>query len=379
MVTGRAPTISADGTVRRLSVVATERKVAEREVAGAQATDGRGPTLLRLLDELQTDLLSTSGPHLRAVVEAHLGRLAASVGASAAVIWRLGSASWDETSQSTAAEFEWPGAGDLTPPRHLLGAAFPLSEAVLAETGARVERGEVARWFGARVALVVPVTVQGHVARVITLSWPDAVPHEGLSGIDVDGTVTDVGLHRALSCFAATVHSAVELGAVIDRASYDDVAGLANRRLMLFMLGHLLARLGRNRGGGVAVILCPVVVEVGGQEGTKDPEPALMTRVARTLQRVTRATDLVASFDRRTLAVLCDDLPDDREALMVAERLHSALNEVLVGRRKVTARAVFGVGYTSEPVDAGVLLRRADQAAFGARRHPDRPVQICAT
>jgi hypothetical protein len=372
-------------------VVATERRVAEREVLITPPTEGRGLTLLRLLEELHTDLLSTTGPHLRPVVEAYLGRLASMVGASRAIVWRVG-----DQPQGNVAEFEWNRPG--TPPleRHLVDHAFPLSSGQLAGTNARIELGEVAEWFGAQVVLAVPVTVEGRVVRLVTLGWASARPDpadlvvSGDAGRPADAAVAaDAGVQRALSCFAMAVHSAAELGSVSDRASYDDVAGLANRRLMLFMLGHLLARLGRNRSGGVAVMLCPVAIETpggagaaagGGSSRRADPsaQAAAAGRLARALQRVTRSTDLVASFDGRTLAVLCDDLADDREALRVAARLQAVATDVLVGRRG-TGQAVIGVGFSAEPIDAGVLLRRADQAIFVARNNPDQPIELCSS
>ncbi|MGD9752302.1 MAG: diguanylate cyclase [Acidimicrobiia bacterium] len=325
---------------------------------------GGAATLTRLLREFQVELLDASSMHLRAVVDAQLGRVGALLDASRLTLWQI-----DPEGDAATAEFEWyrPGLLAMRNSRHELS-GFPVPPDTLAAGPTVVLDESAAAFFDANEVLVVPLAVRARLLRFLTVGW--AEPRHAAS-VGIEPAVID-----ALFSMTAVIHGAAETAALSERASYDELTGLANRRLLLFMLNHLLSRLGRRRGGGVAVIFCEVDDQAVPEE--------LVVRLARAFHEETRATDMVGRFDDRVLAVLCDDLRDPAEAIEVARRLarvcRDASAEAGLAEAGLAERvACFGIGYSDEAVTTGVLLRRADLATYQARAEGRGGIRVVAT
>ncbi len=316
-------------------------RVEQTALVGARSA--LGPSLARMLREFQVELLEAAPMHLRAVVDAQLGRVGAMLDACRLVIWRA-----DADRGAVTAEFEWYRASlDSLRNTTIELDQFPLPSGTLASGGPTVVLDDSSTaFFGAHEVLVVPLAARGRLLRFLTVAWADPRRPAPLS--------VEHGLLDGLYSLTAVVHGAAETNQLAERASYDEQTGLANRRLLLFMLNHLLSRLGRRAGGGVGVIFCELAELAVAED--------VLVRLAKAFQQATRATDVVGRFDDRVLAVLCDDLRDPNEAIEVARRLVTICREV-----SPELSACIGVGYSDEAVAPGVLLRRADLATYQAR------------
>jgi GGDEF domain-containing protein len=311
-----------------------------------------GAAIARLLREFQVELLDTAPMHLRAVVEARLGRIGSLFNAVRLTLWRV-----EADGDAVAAEFEWcrPAYEPLRNTRVELS-QFPLGRDVLLGDGPAVVLDEhTGPLFGGAEVLVVPLTIRGRLQRFLTVAWAGGQP-------DTEALAIDQAVLDGLFSVTAVIHGAADTSRLAELASYDERSGLANRRLLLFMLNHLLSRLGRRGGGGVGVIFCEVADRRAGVAARPVPDE-LMARVAKAFQLQTRATDVVGQFDEGVLAVLCDDLRDPAEAIEVARRLSQVCRHY--GGDDVAP--CLGVGFSDESVAPGVLLRRADLATYQAR------------
>lgn len=307
------------------------------------------PTLPRLLREFQVELLDTAPVHVRAVVDAQLARVGTMLDATRSTMWRV-----EVDGEAVTAEFEWfrSPLGPLRNQRYELD-RFPLPMATLLGGGPTVVLDDSSsQFFGTAEVLVVPVTGRGRLLRFLTIGWSEVDQQAEPAPLRLDPAVLDT-----LYSLTSVVHAATETAALSERASYDEVSGLANRRLLLFMLNHLLSRLGRSGRGGVGVVFCEIAPEAVPDE--------VVVRVAKAFQQLTRATDVVGRFDDKMLAVLCDDLRDPGEAVEVARRLSHACRQL--GPEAGVLAPCFGVGFSEESVATGVLLRRADLATYQAR------------
>lgn len=315
------------------------------------------PSLSRLLRDLQVELLDAAPMHLRSVIDAQLGRMGALLNAVRLTLWRV-----EPEGDEVAAEFEW-FRSPLPPLRNARFSLeqFPLATDALLRNGPTVVLDErAAEFFDAREVLAIPLTGRGRLLRLLTVGWNDRSTPAPLA---LDQAAID-----SLYTLTAIVHASAEASVLAERASYDEVTGLANRRLVLFMLNHLLSRLGRSNRGGVGVIFC----ELAEQTVAED----VVVRVARAFQQLTRATDIVGRFDERMLAVLCDDLRDPDEAVEVAKRLSAACSSI-DGADGLAA--CFGVGFSNESVATGVLLRRADLASYQARGDGQGAIRVVSS
>ncbi|MCC6438107.1 MAG: diguanylate cyclase [Acidimicrobiales bacterium] len=335
-------------------------KVEQTALLGARPGVGAS-SLARLLREFQVELLEAPSMHLRAVVDAQLGRVGALLGASRLTLWQV-----EAEGDAATAEFEW-FRSPCEPFRNMRLELdrFPLPAAALTGGAPAVVLDEAAtRFFGVTEVLVVPLASRGRLLRFLTVGWVER-PHAEHAAIGIDPGVLD-----ALYSLTAVVHGTAETAVLAERASYDELTGLANRRLLLFMLNHLLSRLGRRRGGGVAVIFCEV-------DEQSVPEDAIV-RLARSFHHETRATDVVGRFDERVLAVLCDDLRDPAEAVEVARRLARVCRDEAEQAGLPGRVACFGIGYSDESVAPGMLLRRADLATYQARADELERIKVVA-
>ena len=104
----------------------------------------------------------------------------------------------------------------------------------------------------------------------------------------------------------------------------------------------------------------------------------LLIAVASRLTHALRAPDTAARIGGDEFAVLVDDLHDEREAVIVANRMLEALREpITLAGQELTVRASIGVATARGP--GGDLLRDADVAMYQAKNQGrDRVVSFDA-
>ncbi len=349
------------------------------------ATPVRPPVPLpaALSDEVATcteELLAGSGPRLRATVDARLRVVAELLGASRVVALRV-----DRRRRQLVVDFEWAAAGtpqltDVRPYSEF--DELPWSIESFDGGAARLDlAGPLAAWLGAPAAYMVPASIDGRLQQLTALSWSTGAPRWLESGGDAQ-------LEPALRQLGLVMATARERRELTERASYDELTGLANRQFLVLALGKMLARVSRGKTPGVAVLFCQLVGLDPTDRSAIERADAAVARAAVMLERSTRETDFVGRWDDTTFAALCDEVPASAEALRIGVRLqHTVLQEIRQAfsddptwARGALAdvRVAVGVAFTDGPANAGVLLRQGDGALLEARRDPDDPVKLIA-
>jgi diguanylate cyclase (GGDEF)-like protein/PAS domain S-box-containing protein len=149
----------------------------------------------------------------------------------------------------------------------------------------------------------------------------------------------------------------------------DPLTGLPNRVLFLDRLHHALAR-GRRRNSSTAVIL----VDLDGFRAVNDnlgPEAGnlLLGQVSERLHQSMRSSDTLARFDGDQFALLCEDVCDSTRVAAIVERVQLAVAVALPeGLFPGEMSASLGVAMAGPGQEADEVLRRADLAAYRARR-----------
>ncbi len=153
------------------------------------------------------------------------------------------------------------------------------------------------------------------------------------------------------------------------QATHDPLTDLPNRTLLMDRLRMALSR-GRRTGRGVAVLFCDLdhfkVVNDSLGHGAGD---RLLVDTASRLVEALRPGDTVARFGGDEFVVLCEDLTDKADALLVADRIRGLLDR----RYEIDDAEIFmtvstGIAYTADPeVAPEDLIRDADAAMYRAK------------
>lgn len=163
------------------------------------------------------------------------------------------------------------------------------------------------------------------------------------------------------------VHRAHEL--VTHMTLHDPLTGLANRTLVLDRIQKALDR-SRRGGRRVAVLQCDVDhFKLINDSAGHGPGDALLVEVGRRVGRALRGGDTAGRLGGDEFVVVCEDIIDEREAVIVAERLqHSISTPMVVGERTLTPTVSVGIALSSSPdADPLTLLRDADLATYRAK------------
>jgi diguanylate cyclase (GGDEF)-like protein/PAS domain S-box-containing protein len=156
---------------------------------------------------------------------------------------------------------------------------------------------------------------------------------------------------------------------LLHQASHDMLTGLPNRMLLRDRVEQALARR-RRTGAPLAVIFLDLddfknVNDTLGHAGGD----AVLVEVARRLDGCIRGCDTATRLGGDEFAVLVDDLTDDGQAVIVAERILAALAQpVEIDERIVQPIGSLGVAFATDGhATADHLLRDADAAMYLAK------------
>ena len=162
--------------------------------------------------------------------------------------------------------------------------------------------------------------------------------------------------------------------ALAHMALHDSLTGLPNRALLIDRTTLALARVERT-GHRLALLFLDldrfklVNDSLGHEAGDR-----LLCLVAERIRDLIRPSDTVARLGGDEFMVLCDEIHDERQAKMVAERLSGGLAEpFLVGDREVFVGASIGIAFgNGRETPPGELIRDADQAMYRAKQNGSR-------
>ncbi len=231
---------------------------------------------------------------------------------------------------------------------------------------ARFEIPEIVRALGIRSG--VAVVVDGHEAPFGVL----VVYASQLRSFDTD----DVAFVQAA---ANVLSSAVDRRRSDDAnrfaALHDPLTGLANRTLALDRLQLALARRGRERTSVAVLVLDLDRFKVINDSLGHDVGDELLLQLAPRLCEAVRPTDTVARLGGDEFLVVCEAIDGPHEAMVVAERLASAVAAPLTlqsGEHFLSASIGLAVSSTvgdtaDTPDTPDTLVRDADAAMYRAK------------
>ena len=151
-------------------------------------------------------------------------------------------------------------------------------------------------------------------------------------------------------------------------ALYDPLTGLSNRVLALDRLQQCLSRR-ENEDSGLAVLFIDLdyFKRINDSFGHEAGDQVLIT-VAQRLQRVMRPVDTVARLSGDEFVIICPDVANHRDAVVIAERLLNELAPpILLKEDKVFVSASIGIALAVPGSDAEKLIGSADIAMYEAK------------
>ncbi|MBV9213938.1 MAG: EAL domain-containing protein [Actinobacteria bacterium] len=152
-------------------------------------------------------------------------------------------------------------------------------------------------------------------------------------------------------------------------ALHDPLTGLPNRALFLDRLRHVLARRRENGPHASVMFLDIDNFKLVNDSLGHDAGDRLLQAVATRLRGSLRPSDTVARFGGDEFVVLCEEVGDGRDAVVVAERIQQALAEPfhLDGEDHFLSASIGIAVATGRYEDADALLADADAAMYGAK------------
>ena len=160
------------------------------------------------------------------------------------------------------------------------------------------------------------------------------------------------------------------LQAQLERMAFEDpLTGLANRRLFLDRVDHHLRRATR-RGGPIGAVLFVDIDDFKTLNDTLGHHAGdeVLIAVGSRVKECLRPGDTAARLGGDEFAVLLDGVEDMDHAVVIAERLRTAIEAPLtVADWVVAPQASIGVALLREGLDADRVLRDADLAMYRAK------------
>jgi diguanylate cyclase (GGDEF)-like protein/PAS domain S-box-containing protein len=154
------------------------------------------------------------------------------------------------------------------------------------------------------------------------------------------------------------------------QGTHDALTGLPNRVLFMDRLAHALATAGRTRRP-MAVLFCDVDrFKVINDSLGHTAGDALLFAVAGRFRSALRAGDTVARFGGDEFVILAEELADEGDAVVVAEKLAEALREpIAIGSQEIVVSSSIGIA-VADPTTATpeTLVRDADVAMYRAKQ-----------
>lgn len=154
------------------------------------------------------------------------------------------------------------------------------------------------------------------------------------------------------------------------RALHDPLTGLANRALFEDRMSHAFTRTGRSGGLGAVLLL-----DLDDFKGVNDTHghamgDQLLVSIAHRFEKVTRSSDTLGRFGGDEFLYLAEDLKSPEEAILIAERLQSALQRRFdVDGQAVEQRASIGIVlWNGTEGSCREFLQNVDVAMYHAKR-----------
>lgn len=188
------------------------------------------------------------------------------------------------------------------------------------------------------------------------LTMSQARDTSGGESLGIIAMVQDIGTRKSLE--ARLTH----------QASHDPLTNLANRTLFKQRLELALQR-ARDRAQVVVMFLDIDNFKTVNDTAGHSAGDQLLVVAASRLLNATRGSDTVARFGGDEFAILLENVRDDDEARIVAERITRAMRQpLLVGSETVVASASLGIARSHSDSDgADEVLRNADVAMYTAK------------
>src|SRR5207248_1448134 len=107
----------------------------------------------------------------------------------------------------------------------------------------------------------------------------------------------------------------------------------------------------------------------------------LLVMAADRVRRMLRPGDTLGRLGGDEFVVICEDMPDERTAVGLAERLLGCFDLPFpIGEHEVHSTASIGIALATAPEDdAGTLLRDADVAMYRAKERGRRTYELFGT
>jgi diguanylate cyclase (GGDEF)-like protein/PAS domain S-box-containing protein len=152
-------------------------------------------------------------------------------------------------------------------------------------------------------------------------------------------------------------------------AKYDSLTGAANRALLDDRLRHAVAR-SRRTGARAAVLYLDIdrFKDINDRFGHATGD-ALLKGFAERLRRCVREADTVARLGGDEFVILLENLKDDRDAAMVADKILAAVRAPMAADgNDLAVTTSIGLAVGAGEWNADGLLKRADAALYRAKQ-----------
>src|SRR4051794_28983536 len=162
------------------------------------------------------------------------------------------------------------------------------------------------------------------------------------------------------------------------RVLHDPLTDLPNRTLFLDRLELALARLRRSQGSIAVLFIDLDNFKVVNDSLGHNAGDRLLVELAGRLRSAIRPSDTIARFGGDEFVVLCEDISDARDAVMVGQRIvESASDPFMLEGREMFASASVGVALALDPDSTPeTLLRDADAAMYRAKERGRGRVEV---